>query len=107
MRWASTDMCGILHLCLCLCLLCQSYHIICAFLLVPACPADETDLVCASACAALAQLLQADAEASRQRAPPALPPAAASVLSGLSDTVHKRLGGLLGVALARFRWVET
>ena len=58
MGWASTDMCGILHLCLCLCLLCQYYHIICAFLLVHACPADETDLVCASACAALAQLLQ-------------------------------------------------
>jgi hypothetical protein len=32
-----------------------------------------------------------------------LPAAAAAVLSSLTDAVHKRLGGLLSVALARFR----
>ena len=66
--------------------------------LLTAAPADETDLVCASACAALAQLLQAEDGGA---AP--LPAGPAAVLSSLTDCVHKRLGGLLGVALARFR----
>jgi hypothetical protein len=57
--------------------------------------------VCASACAALAQLLQAE-----DGGVAALPDAAAAVLSSLTDSVHKRLGGLLGVALARFRSVQ-
>ncbi|EFN51132.1 hypothetical protein CHLNCDRAFT_141330 [Chlorella variabilis] len=63
---------------------------------------DETDLVCASACAALAQLLQAEDGGA---AP--LPAGPAAVLSPLTDCVHKRLGGLLGVALARFRALGT
>ena len=65
------------------------------------CPADETDVVCAAACAALAQLLQA--ADSQQLGGVATGDAAASVLADLTDTVHKRLGGLLGTALARFR----
>lgn len=56
-------------------------------------------MVCANACAALAQLLAAD----DADAPP-LRDAGAQVLTSLTDAVHKRLGGLLGVALARFRW---
>lgn len=59
-------------------------------------------MVCANACAALAQLLQA-ADSQQAGAPP-LPDSCAAVLSDLTDTVHKRLGGLLGTALARFRW---
>ncbi|KAL4439824.1 hypothetical protein ABPG75_002825 [Micractinium tetrahymenae] len=63
---------------------------------------DETDVVCANACAALAQLLAAD----DATAPP-LPDASAQVLTSLTDAVHKRLGGLLGLALARFRALGT
>lgn len=63
---------------------------------------DETDVVCANACAALAQLLAADDSAA---AP--LPDAGALVLSNLTDSAHKRLGGLLGQALARFRALGT
>lgn len=64
-------------------------------------------MVCANACAALAQLLQAaDSQQAQQAGGPALPDAAAAVLSDLTDTVHKRLGGLLGTALARFRCVQ-
>lgn len=67
---------------------------------------DETDVVCANACAALAQLLPAaDSQAVGGGTP--LPDAAAAVLFDLTDTVHKRLGGLLGVALARFRALGT
>ncbi|KAL4423628.1 hypothetical protein ABPG77_009215 [Micractinium sp. CCAP 211/92] len=63
---------------------------------------DETDVVCANACAALAQLLAAD-----DAAAPPLPDASARVLTSLTDGVHKRLGSLLGVALARFRALGT
>lgn len=55
-------------------------------------------MVCANACAALAQLLAAD-----DGGAPPLPDASAQALSNLTDSVHKRLGGLLGMALARFR----
>ena len=65
-------------------------------------PADETDVVCAAACAALAQLLQ-DADSQGAPGSAALPATAATVLSDLTDSVHKRLGGRLSQALARFR----
>lgn len=60
--------------------------------------------MCANACAALAQLLQAaeSLQAVNGGGAP-LAPTATSVLSDLTDTVHKRLGGRLGQALARFR----
>lgn len=60
-------------------------------------------MVCANACAALAQLLQAADLEGQQAGGPPLPDSSAAVLSDLTDTVHKRLGGLLGTALARFR----
>ncbi len=63
--------------------------------------------MCANACAALAQLLQAeDSQQGQQAGAAPLSDASATVLSDLTDTVHKRLGGLLGTALARFRWAR-